>query len=137
MILPRVTKLSEEPVISIVDDDESIRVAAEDLVASVGFAALTFASAEAFLQSGHVAKTSCLITDIRLPGMSGLDLQDRLKAEGHKLPIIFITSFPEDRLQKRAEAGGAAAFLTKPFDGRSLIECIAAALRPDNAPPRY
>ena len=123
--------LSKTPIISIVDDDESLRVAAGDLVASLGFVALTFASAEAFLQSGDVARTSCLVTDIQLPGMSGLDLQDRLRAEGHRVPIIFITAFPEPKLKRRAEAAGAAAFLVKPFDGRELIARIEEALSRD------
>ena len=123
--------LSIRPIISIVDDDDSIRVAAGDLVTSLGFVALTFASAEAFLQSGDATRASCLITDIQLPGMSGLDLQDRLRAEGYRLPIIVITAFPEPKLKRRAEAAGAVAFLVKPFDGRELIARIEEVLSRD------
>ena len=123
--------LSISPIISIVDDDDSIRVAAGDLVTSFGFVALMFPSAEAFLQSGDATRTSCLITDIQLPGMSGLDLQDRLRAEGYRLPIIVITAFPEPKLERRAQAAGAAAFLVKPFDGRELIAHIEEALSRD------
>ena len=128
--------LSNSLIISIVDDDESIRIAAEDLITSLGFAALTFASTEAFLQSGDAARTSCLITDIQLPGMSGLDLQDRLRAEGHRIPTIVITAYPEPTLKRRAEAAGAAAFLVKPFDGRELIAHIEEALSRDRGPPK-
>ena len=120
--------LSKTPIISIVDDDESIRIAAEDLITSLGFAALTFASTEAFLQSGDAVRTSCLITDIQLPGMSGLDLQDRLRAEGHRIPTIVITAYSEPKLKRRAEAAGAAVFLVKPFDGRDLIARIEEVL---------
>ena len=128
--------LSISLIISIVDDDESIRVAAGDLVTSLGFVALTFASAEAFLQSGDATRTSCLITDIQLPGMSGLDLQDRLRAEGYRLPIIVITAFPEPKLKRRAEAAGAVAFLVKPFDGRELIARIEEVLSRDEGPSK-
>ena len=128
--------LSISLIISIVDDDESIRVAAGDLVTSLGFVALTFASAEAFLQSGDATRTSCLITDIQLPGMSGLDLQDRLRTEGYRLPIIVITAFPEPKLKRRAQAAGAAAFLVKPFDGRELIARIEEVLSRDEGPSK-
>jgi FixJ family two-component response regulator len=131
-----VVPLSVRPIISIVDDDDSIRVAAGDLVTSLGFVALTFASAEAFLQSGDATRTSCLITDIQLPGMSGLDLQDRLRAEGYRLPVIVITAFPEPKLKRRAEAAGAVAFLVKPFDGRELIARIEEVLSRDEGPSK-
>lgn len=124
-------RLSKTPIISIVDDDESLRVAAGDLVASLGFLALTFASAEAFLQSGDVARTSCLITDIQLPGMSGLDLQERLRAEGHRVPIIVVTAYPEPEFKRRAEAAGAEAFLVKPFHAQELIARLEEALSRD------
>jgi len=131
-----VVPLSIRPIISIVDDDDSIRVAAGDLVTSLGFVALTFASAEAFLQSGDATRASCLITDIQLPGMSGLDLQDRLRAVGYRLPIIVITAFPEPKLKRRAEAAGAVAFLVKPFDGRELIARIEEILSRDEGPSK-
>jgi FixJ family two-component response regulator len=131
-----VITLSKTPIISIVDDDESMRIAVGDLITSLGFAALTFASAEAFLQSGDAARTSCLVTDIQLPGMSGLDLQDSLRAEGHHIPTIVITAYPEPKLKRRAEAAGAAVFLVKPFDGRELIAHIEEALSRDRDPSK-
>ena len=127
-------QLSASPIVSIIDDDESSRIAAESLVASLGYSALTFASAEAFLASGDLARTSCLITDIQLPGMSGLDLQDHLRAEGHRLPVIFVTAYPEPKRQRRAEAAGALAFFEKPFDGALLIARITEALDPKRMP---
>jgi FixJ family two-component response regulator len=116
------------PVISIIDDDASVRTATESLVRSLGFIALTFPSAEAFLESERLADTDCLITDVQMPGMSGVDLQSRLLDDGVRVPIIFITAFPEDHIRERAQAGGAAAFLTKPFDGQTMIQCIEHAL---------
>jgi FixJ family two-component response regulator len=127
----KVTELSTNPIISIIDDDESSRIAAESLVASFGFIAHAFPSAEAFLASGDLARTACLITDIQLPGMSGLDLQERLREGGHWLPIIFMTAFPEPKRQRRAEAGGAWAYFEKPFDGGQLVKRIAEALDPE------
>ena len=116
------------PVISIIDDDASVRTATESLVRSLGFVALTFPSAEAFLESERLADTDCLITDVQMPGMSGVDLQSRLLDDGVRVPIIFITAFPEDHIRARAHAGGATAFLTKPFDGQTMIQCIEHAL---------
>jgi FixJ family two-component response regulator len=124
--------LSDFPLIAIVDDDEAIRLAAESLIRSLGFAARTFDSAEAFLASGIVRKIACLITDVQMPGMSGLDLQDALIAQGQQMPIIFITAYPEERFQKRARANGAAGILVKPFDGQSLADCLMGALRKEN-----
>ena len=121
--------MSEFPLIAIVDDDEAIRLAAESLIRSLGFAARTFDSAEAFLASGIVRKIDCLITDVQMPGMSGLDLQDVLIARGQQTPTIFITAYPEERFQKRARANGAAGILVKPFDGQSLADCLMGVLR--------
>ena len=125
----RIVRLSESPLIAIVDDDEAIRIATEGLIRSLGFAARTFASAEALLASDVVGKTACLITDLQMPGMSGLDLQDALLASGHQMPIIFITAYPEERFQKRALANGAAGILVKPFDGQRLADCLKEVLR--------
>jgi FixJ family two-component response regulator len=113
------------PLISIIDDDESVRFAIEDLACSLGFAACAFESAQDFLQSPHVAATACLITDVQMPGMNGLELQSDLLAQGHRMPIIFITAFPEKTIQARALAAGAVAFLEKPFDGCSLAGLIS------------
>jgi FixJ family two-component response regulator len=112
------------PLISIIDDDSSVRIALEDLVCSLGFDACAFESAQDFLRSPHVGGTSCLITDLQMPGMNGLELQCELLAQGHRIPVIFITAFPEKTIQARAEAAGAVAFLEKPFDGCSLAGLI-------------
>jgi FixJ family two-component response regulator len=116
------------PLISIIDDDASLRCAIEDLACSLGFAACAFESAQDFLQSPHVGATSCLITDVQMPGMNGLELQRELLAQGHRMPIIFITAFPEKTIQARAAAAGAVAFLEKPFDGCSLACRICAVV---------
>jgi FixJ family two-component response regulator len=121
--LPRV------PVISIIDDDASVRVAANRLVRSLGYVAHTFASAKDFLQSPNVDDTWCVIADVQMPGMSGVELQSLLNAQGRYLPIIFITAFPEESIRTRALEGGAIGFLSKPFDGQVLIECIDCALK--------
>jgi FixJ family two-component response regulator len=117
------------PIVSIVDDDASVRVATAKLVRLHGFVAYAFASAEEFLQSSRVGETSCLITDMRMPGMSGVDLQSHLIAQGKRVPVIFITAFPEESSQARAMAEGAVCFLTKPFDGQTLVDCLREALK--------
>ena len=115
--------------ISIVDDDESVREATKGLVRSLGYVAETFGSAEEFLASERRSGTSCIITDVQMPGLSGVELQSRLIAEGHLLPIIFMTAFPEDRMRKRALEAGAYGYLSKPFDEGHLINCLDRALR--------
>ncbi|MCS0495943.1 response regulator transcription factor [Ancylobacter mangrovi] len=122
--------------ISIIDDDESVRVATESLVRSLGLAARTFASAEDFLKSSLVEETACVITDVQMPGMSGVELQSVLRARGADTPLIFITAFPEERVRRQADAGGAIGFLAKPFDGSAMIECIDRALTARGAAPR-
>jgi FixJ family two-component response regulator len=121
--------LSNTPVISIIDDDESVRAATNRLVRSLGFNALTFASADEFLQSSNLSDTSCLIADIQMPGVDGLELQRILIAKGNKVPIIFITAFPDERIRARALQAGAVGFLSKPFEGATLIQCIDDALK--------
>jgi FixJ family two-component response regulator len=116
------------PMISIVDDDQSIRDATKGLVRSLGYGATSFASAEDFLQSDHVSNTACLITDVQMPGLSGVELQSRLIAQGNRTPVIFITAFPEERIRARALEAGAVGFLSKPFNEDHLIEYIHAAL---------
>jgi FixJ family two-component response regulator len=122
--------LIETPLISVVDDDEWIRGALEALVRSLGFATRTFASAEAFLQSSVVGETRCLILDVQLPKMSGVELQHHLSHLGFEIPIIFITAYPDERVKARALNGGAICFLHKPIDlqGRRLVDCLHAAL---------
>jgi FixJ family two-component response regulator len=115
------------PLISIVDDDESIRESTEGLVRSLGYRAATFASAEEFLQSDSVDNTSCLITDMQMPGLSGIDLQRGLIARGVEMPTIFITAFPEEGTRLRALTAGAFGYLGKPFSEESLIKCLDKA----------
>lgn len=115
-------------IISIVDDDESVRAAMSSLIRSLGYEAREFDSAEAFLASPRRQDTACLIADIHMPAMSGLDLQDMLLAQEQVVPIIFITAFPADSLRRRAEAAGAAGFFSKPVDSQMIIRCLDAAL---------
>ena len=120
--------MSNPPVISVVDDDGSVRGATHNLVRSLGYAVHTFASAEEFLRSSHLGETSCVIADVRMPTMSGLELQAQLIARGLRLPFIFITAFSAEGDRARALQAGAICFLTKPFDGEALIACLDAAL---------
>ena len=112
------------PMISVVDDDAFMRQATENLLLSWGFVVSTFASAEAFLDSGRADDTSCLITDVHMPGLTGLDLQQRLIEAGKRLPIIFITAFFSEKIRKQALDAGAIGFLSKPFGDLSLLECL-------------
>jgi FixJ family two-component response regulator len=114
--------------ISIIDDDESVREATKGLIRSLGYTTATFASAEEYLQSGSARKTSCLITDLQMPGMTGIELQRRLIADGHHTPVIFITAYPEEKVRARALEAGAFGFLSKPYDDQSLIACLDKAL---------
>jgi FixJ family two-component response regulator len=116
------------PMISIIDDDESVREATRGLVRSLGYNAEAFASSENFLQSDRINDTSCLITDVQMPGLSGVELQSVLLAQGHRTPIIFITAFPEERIRKRALDAGAIGFLSKPFNEECLIDYLDRAL---------
>ena len=115
--------------ISIVDDDEFVREATNALVRSLGYAAATFASAEEFLDSDHVHATSCVIADVQMPGLSGIDLQHRLLDQGLHVPIIFVTAFPDERTRRRALDAGAIDFLSKPWSDEQLISCLDMALR--------
>ena len=114
--------------VAIVDDDELMRGALQGLLRSAGFEARTFASAEEFLESGEPLRFGCLIADIRMPGMSGLDLQTALKADGIAPPIIFITAHGDERMRMQALRSGAVEFLAKPFDDEVLLETVRAAL---------
>jgi FixJ family two-component response regulator len=120
--------VKDVPVISIVDDDRSVRESTGALVRSLGYRAEEFDSAEAFLASGRLSRTRCLIADLQMPGMDGLALQRRLIADGVRLPVIFMTAFPESKIHARAMAAGALGFLSKPFDEDRLIEYIDTAL---------
>ena len=116
-------------VISIIDDDASVRVATHRLVSSLGHVAHTFASADDFLRSSQLNDTSCVIADVQMPGMSGIELHNFLQTQGRQLPIIFITAFPEESVRARALEAGAVGFLSKPFDARTLIKCLDAAVK--------
>ena len=114
--------------VAIVDDDASMRAAIEDLLGSVGIKAESFASAEEFLLSGLQNRIACLISDIRMPGMTGLELQARLIAEGSRVPIVFITAHGNARIRTQALKSGAIEFLGKPFDDEKLLGSVRAAL---------
>jgi FixJ family two-component response regulator len=114
--------------ISIIDDDRSVREAIQGLIRSLGYATAAFGSAEEYLDSGRIRDTACIITDLQMPGLSGIDLQRRLSADGHQTPVIFVTAFPSDRLRQQALDAGAYGFLSKPFDENSLITCLDKAL---------
>lgn len=121
------------PLIAIVDDDESVCIAVTSLVRSLGYEAAAYGSAEDFLASAARPDTACVISDVQMPGISGLELQRVLAAEGSRLPIIFVTAFPDVRVQQAALHGGAMCFLSKPFDGNALIQCLERALASGSA----
>jgi FixJ family two-component response regulator len=118
----------ESKLVAIVDDDDSVRGTLHELLRSAGFSSRTFESAEDFLGSGQQQQTACLITDIRMPGMSGLELQARLNAEHCKIPTIFITAHGDEEMRFQALREGAVEFLPKPFDDEVLVESVRAAL---------
>lgn len=122
------TKGKGTKLIAIVDDDESVQSALRDLIEADELSAKCFGSAEEFLESGLQDNVACLILDIRMPGMSGLDLQARLKADGHKIPIIFITAHGDARVRIQAMREGAVEFLMKPFDDQVLLNRVRVAL---------
>jgi len=114
--------------VAIVDDDDSLRSAIQDLLDTMGVPAQAFASAEEFLNSGQHRHTACLITDIRMPGMSGLELQAKLNADRCRIPTIFITAHGDEKMRMQALRAGAVEFLSKPFSDEALIESVRAAL---------
>src|SRR5262245_62303710 len=120
----------ESRFVAVVDDDELMRGALQGLLKEAGLPARAFASGEEFLRSGAQHLSSCLIADIRMPGMSGLDLQARLNAEHVRVPIIFITAHGDERIREHALRSGAAGFLAKPFDDDVLLRSVRAALGP-------
>lgn len=117
-----------KPVVAVVDDDPRVRESLESLIESSGLTAWVFSHAEDFLQQGHLAAASCLITDVRMPGMDGLDLQRRVRLVRPELPIIFITAHHDDQVERSALAEGAAFFIRKPFDAGELLRATRTAL---------
>jgi FixJ family two-component response regulator len=114
--------------ISVIDDDASVRAATDNLLSSHGYLVHTFASAEDFLQSADPDDVSCVVADVQMPGMSGLDLLTHVRTQGNRVPFIFITAFPDESVRARALKVGAICFLAKPFAGPVLIDCIETAL---------
>ena len=120
--------MSKVPVIAVVDDDDSFRHATMSFIRSLGYTVVQFASAEAFLKSDRLNETDCLISDVQMPGMNGVELQGKLIARGHHLPIIFMTALPEIKARAKALAAGAIGFLAKPFNDEMLIACLNEAI---------
>ncbi len=114
--------------VAVIDDDEAFRAALQRLLKAAGFPVRSFASAEDFLKSGQQHETGCLVTDIRMPGMSGLDLQAKLSAEHCPIPTIFITAHGDEKMRLQAMRGGAVKFLGKPFDSAMLLESVRVAI---------
>jgi FixJ family two-component response regulator len=115
-------------VISVIDDDASVRAATNNLLSSHGYQVHTFASAVDFLQSVRPDESSCVVADVQMPAMSGLDLLTHMRSRGNAVPFIFITAFPDESVRARALKAGAICFLAKPFAGPVLINCIETAL---------
>jgi FixJ family two-component response regulator len=118
-----------KPLISVVDDDESMREAVRGLMKALGYTAEAFASAEDFLSSSQVPCTSCLIADVQMPGMTGIELHRHLMASGKTIPTILITAYPDDSARERALSDGVVCYLSKPFDESDLLSCIRSSLR--------
>jgi FixJ family two-component response regulator len=125
---PFLMDLITKPVVAVVDDDPRVRESLESLIESAGFTAQVFARGEDFLRGGHLTGTGCLITDVRMPGMDGLELQGRVRLARPELPIIFITAHHDDELEQRAFAAGAVHFIRKPFDAGELLRAARLAL---------
>jgi FixJ family two-component response regulator len=121
-------RLNKGPVISIVEDDAEVRAATESLVKSHGFDVRAFASAQDFLRSRGVAQTACLISDVQMPVMSGIELQAALLDRGLRIPTIFVTAFMDESIKRRAMDAGAVGFLYKPFNGNALIKFVHDAV---------
>lgn len=119
--------------VSIVDDDQSVREATRGLLRSLGYSATTYASAEEFLAGHGSVPSDCLITDVNMPGLSGVELQQRLRTLGINLPVIFITAYPDARTKAQVLEAGALAYLSKPYSEDNLIDCLETAIGPSDA----
>jgi FixJ family two-component response regulator len=117
------------PVVATVDDDRRVLESVQSVLESAGYEAVIFESAEAFLRSGTLSRVTCVIADVRLPGMDGPELQRRIRREGSQLPFIFITAHDDDAVRQEALRDGALAFLVKPFDGGDLLEHVERATK--------
>ena len=126
-------QVRNNPTVAIVDDDESVRDTTKDLLDSAGLSAATFDSAESFLQSKNVRAIRCLVADMRMSGMTGLELHGHLAAAGTPIPTVLITAYPDERVRSRALSTGVICFLAKPFSPEDLLTCIETALRVDRA----
>jgi FixJ family two-component response regulator len=126
--------MAERPLVAIVDDDESIRNATRDLLRAAGFSTATFEDAESFLGSASRASASCVVADIRMPGMTGLELYQTLVASGDGIPTVIITAHPEDVTRSRAREAGITCYLSKPFAPDELVECVREALAKPRGP---
>jgi FixJ family two-component response regulator len=126
--------LPQPLIVSIIDDDFSVRVAVADIVRSMDLTANTFASGKDFLKSNSLSDTACIVADVQMPGLSGIELQQALTAKQIKIPMIFITAYPDERTRAKAFEGGAICFLNKPFGGSTIVECIERALSIRNIP---
>jgi FixJ family two-component response regulator len=124
----KVLRLFSPPLIAVIDDDNAVRTSIDSLVRSLGFLACLFACAEDFLKSAQLPSVACLITDVHMPAMSGVELHEYLNGQGIHIPTIFITAFPEEAVRKRAMTGSAVSFLAKPFQAQALIDCIESSL---------
>jgi FixJ family two-component response regulator len=114
--------------IAVVDDDTAVRTSIDSLVRSLGFLVCVFPSAEEFLESAEFGNADCLITDVQMPSISGVELHEHLTAKGLQIPTIFITAFPEESVRKRGMTGSAICFLVKPFEAQTLIDCLESTL---------
>lgn len=128
MVRVREPKLPNTPVIAIVDDDRSVREALTSLVRSLGYAAIAFERAEDLLKSRRRRTVACVIADVQMPGMTGLELYDRLSASAKPIPTVLITAYPEDGARERALSAGVIGYLSKPFDEQDLLGCVRSAL---------
>ena len=126
--------MAQRPLVAIVDDDESIRNATRDLLRAAGFSTATFEDAESFLGSASRASASCVVADIRMPGMNGLELYQTLVASGDGIPTVIITAHPEQVTQSRAREAGITCYLSKPFAPDELVECVREALAKPRGP---
>ena len=118
-----------QAMVSIIDDDPLAREGIRELVESLGYKARAFVSAQDFLQSGAIATTACVITDLQMPGLNGLELQEGLRARGYHTPVILITAYPNEKHRSRAMNAGAIGFLSKPFEEQTLVEWLTAAMK--------